>query len=230
MVALITSRRASRDRSVAILARAGFVPAPWLPLREHGAALRPTVEIAARLMAVGALAAWVDGDEERTPSPAVELHVARSTLRAALTADERAVLDLPRPEARGAYREAMSWHTDELWSLAWILGMDPPPGFDGRAPSRELGTALRVFALRGLDASAEGFAARVTLRPAAEVVVVEDLFLCVHNAAFRAALGEPTAPSSFDPETAGAAIQARRHGLTWSLSPGVSWEETDLGI
>ena len=229
MAELIASRRASRDHNLAILRRAGFEPAAWLPLREHHAQLRPTEEIVARLMAVGALIAWASGDEARAPSRAVEAHVERSALEAALTEGEREVLGLPRTEAREAYAEAIGWHMSELWSLGWILGVDPPPAFDGSAPSQEVSLELLLFSQRGLDASVEGFVSRVELRPVAEVVVVEDLFVCVHHAALRAALGEATARAGFAPEVAGAAIQARRHALTWSLSPSVSWEETDLG-
>jgi hypothetical protein len=40
----------------------------------------------------------------------------------------------------------------------------------------------------------------------------------------------PTPPSRppFHPVFDGGVVHERRHALTWALSPGVSWDETDL--
>ena len=51
---------------------------------------------------------------------------------------------------------------------------------------------------------------------------------CAHNAVRSAQLGSNTVPNGFDPLTDGGAIHERRHSLTWALSPGTSWDETDF--
>ena len=56
----------------------------------------------------------------------------------------------------------------------------------------------------------------------------EDLFYCLHNAVRSAQLGSETVPNGFDPMGNGGVIHERRHSLTWMLSKGISWEETDL--
>jgi hypothetical protein len=61
------------------------------------------------------------------------------------------------------------------------------------------------------------------------VVVMEDLFYCVHNAARSAMLGDGSCvPEDFHPVHSGRVIQIRRQALTWALSPGVAWDDTDL--
>ena len=58
---------------------------------------------------------------------------------------------------------------------------------------------------------------------------MEDLFYCAHNAVRTAQMGGKAAvPEGFHPVRDGGAIHERRHSLTWALSPGVEWEETDL--
>ncbi len=222
---LVAMRRAHRERNVALLAQSGFTPQPWLPLREHRVELRPTIEIVRRSMAVGAMLAWV---EETHDAGAIEAHVARSGLLAELSADERALFAMDRAAARDADAISVPALFDGLWSLAWVLGHDPAPAFDGRRAPPEVEASVRAFAQRGLDAAADAVADRVTLRSLADVVVVEDLFYCVHNAARHAAFGQATARPAFDPDEQGPAIEARRQGLTWVLSPSVAWHDTEL--
>jgi hypothetical protein len=67
------------------------------------------------------------------------------------------------------------------------------------------------------------------LRPATELVELEDLFYCAHNAVRSAQLGKASAvPDGFHPVLHGEAVHERRHSLTWILSPGVVWSDTDL--
>ena len=57
---------------------------------------------------------------------------------------------------------------------------------------------------------------------------MEDLFYCAHNAVRSAQNGGETVPSGYDPVEEGGGVHERRHALTWCLSPGVKWDETDL--
>lgn len=64
-------------------------------------------------------------------------------------------------------------------------------------------------------------------RPAADIVRFEDLFRCLHNSARSASLGRMRQPRSWSFATPGI-VHEIRHALTWLLSPGTAWEDTDL--
>ena len=75
----------------------------------------------------------------------------------------------------------------------------------------------------------DGFAERVHLRSLDEVAQLEDEFFCTHHAVRSAQLGRTSkVPDGFDPISDGGLIHERRHSLSWVLSPGVSWDDTDL--
>ena len=57
---------------------------------------------------------------------------------------------------------------------------------------------------------------------------MEDLFYCAHDAVRSAQLGGATVPIGFHPIDDGGGIHERRHALTWALSPGTDWDDTDL--
>ena len=83
--------------------------------------------------------------------------------------------------------------------------------------------------LPGHDASVSDLVARAQPRSFQEVLELEDLFYCAHNAVRSAQLGRATVPDDFDPISDGGCVHERRHALTWLLSPGVDWDDTDLG-
>jgi hypothetical protein len=57
---------------------------------------------------------------------------------------------------------------------------------------------------------------------------MEDLFYCAYSAVRSAVYGgAASVPERFDPMVNGLVIQERRHALTWMVSPGVAWQETD---
>ena len=63
----------------------------------------------------------------------------------------------------------------------------------------------------------------------ADIIALEDLFYCAHNAVRSAQTGEAgTVPSGFHPVNNGGVVHERRHGLTWLISAGVAWDDTDL--
>ncbi len=61
-----------------------------------------------------------------------------------------------------------------------------------------------------------------------QVAKTEDLFYCAHNAVRSGQMGGDTVPDWFDSMSDGGAIHERRRALTWAVSPGRSWSETDL--
>ena len=78
-------------------------------------------------------------------------------------------------------------------------------------------------------AAGANFLASAKLRPEANIIALEDLFYCTHNAARSAQTGnDGTVPPGFHPVNSGGVVHERRHALTWLLSDGVSWDETDV--
>ena len=62
-----------------------------------------------------------------------------------------------------------------------------------------------------------------------DIVRMEDRFYLAHNAVRSGQTGEAgMLPAGFDPIGDGGAIHERRHSLTWALSPGTAWDDTDL--
>lgn len=219
---------AVRKANLAALAKRGFRVAPSLPLaRGPGDALRPVGDIATRLMALDALFTWVVYDENQTPAAKLRRYIAKNELEKSMTRSERAVLKLARPSAQRRHGETIGWRLENMWPLAWVLGFPRAPTVDGKMIPRA--TAQKIVA--GLPRLTETTAVLLeSARPRklAAVERLEDLFYCCHNAVRSAQLGGKTVPARFDPVAAGGVIHERRHALTWCLSPGTAWDDTDL--
>lgn len=222
-----------RKRSGDILAAGGFHAAEGLPTAGHRAGvpgkLRPIREVALRLMALDALITWVNSPESSVASDRLKAYVERSGLRARLTEDELGILALSRMEAHDLHNDTIGWRLENMWALAWVLGFDPPPDpMLGQIPN-DISRAVVLDFLPGLDASIDDLLDAAQPRTIQEVVELEDVFYCAHNAVRSAQTGSTTAvPREFHPVRDGGAIHERRHSLTWAISPGIEWEETDL--
>ena len=115
-----------------------------------------------------------------------------------------------------------------MWALAWILGFEPePPFYQGQLPQNVTDSMIFDF-LPSLDATTAEFVATVAARTPQEVSRLEDIYYCTHNAVRSAQMGEDGVPREFHPVRDGGAIHERRHALSWALSPGTDWDETDL--
>ena len=210
-----------RKRSREILEAGGFYCGEWLPTLGHRAEvpgkMRPVREVALRLMALDALFTWVNSPESTVSTDRLNAYISRNKLRAHLTEDERAILALSREDAHSVHNNAIGWRLENMWSLAWILGFDPPPQpMSGQIPN-EISRAIVLDFLPGLDASID------------DLMELEDVFYCAHNAVRSAQTGATTSvPKDFHPIYDGGAIHERRHSLTWAISSDVDWEEADL--
>lgn len=222
-----------RKRSRRILEAGGFHFAEWLPTAGHRAdvpgKLRPVREVALRLMALDALFTWVNSPESSVSSDRLNAYIKRNDLQAHLTKDERVILALTRTEAHKLHNETIGWHLENMWALAWILGFNPPPEPMSGQVTDEVSRAVILDFLPGLDASVDDLLKKAKPRSEAEVVELEDVFYCAHNAVRSAQTGSKnTVPKNFHPLRDGGAIHERRHSLTWAISPGVEWDDTDL--
>jgi hypothetical protein len=171
---------------------------------------------------------WVTAPESAFAAEVVQRYIERNGLRDHLTDEERAILDLPRPEAQGVHRDMIGWKLENLWPLAWVLGFEPAPTVEAAEIDPTLARELIAVFLGDLSGATDELLCKARPRPAAEVIRHEDRFYCGHNAVRSAQLGERTVPEGFDPVAQGGVVHERRHALTWCLSPGVSWDDTDL--
>lgn len=225
------SRIAMREQHYLALAERGFRCSRWMPLYRSDDptdAMRPLPEIVGRLFALEALFFWVAASEDVASSTRLREFVHRNDLLDHLTADEAAILALPRADAHRDHTDTIGWRLENMWALSWILGFEPPPPFSqGQLPQAVIDSMLFEF-LPDLAGTISVFLAEARPRSANEVSRFEDLYYCAHNAVRSAQLGESTVPLQFHPVRDGGAIHERRHSLTWALSPGIPWDETDL--
>jgi hypothetical protein len=231
---------ATRVNNLKLLASQGFVVAPGLPERgtDDAPILRPIDEIVGRLGALNVLFAYAAAPESAIPTADLLDHIRAADLRRHMTQEESPILELPRKSANEHHGNAVGWKTENAIALAWILGREGPLAFSGAMLD---GDQIRPLVTQWPPIGAAAFKswrAALKPRPLAEVAAMEDLFYCTHNAARSAqvemmeargkAVRYTTVPTGFDPVANGGVIHERRHSLTWALSPGVAWDDTDL--
>ena len=217
---------AIRERSIVALKTAGFECAPGLPLSDT-LSPRPAEEIAARLGALATLFYYVAASEDQIPEAELRSTLEEQGLGSALTGAEHRIMAMPRALAHRTNGDTIGWKTENMWPLAWVLGFEPAPSLERRQLTADEIRSLLDFA-PGTNGTVAAFLATHEMRSAADIAAMEDLFYCAHNAVRSAQLGSPTVPSDFDPIADGGAVHERRHALTWMLSPGVDWDDTDL--
>ena len=189
--------------------------------------MRPADEIAARLYDLGTLFLWVAAPEDVVTSSSLASARDSAIARLGTPDEEVAILRLPRDIAREEHVGTIGWRLENMWSLAWVLGFGVEPPLDGMIEN-DLRDAILWKYLGLPERSLAELLASARVRETAIVDEMEDLFYCAHNAVRSAQLGSDTVPPDFDPIVDGGCIHERRHALTWVLSPGVTWTETDL--
>lgn len=222
----------AREENLRVLSEAGFRVADNLPVirddRGQPTELRPKDEIVGRLLALKAIWLWVDTHPEAESEATVTDMVDADELRRYMTGEEVSILALRREEADAEYGHLMGWKNENCWPLAWVLGFPDIPSVKVGQVGGDLGRRLMLDWLPNSVTESRELRSIWEPRDAQEVHDLEDLFYCAHNAVRSAQLGEDTVPEEFDPIVDGGCIHERRHSLTWVLSPGVSWEDTDL--
>ena len=217
---------AMRDQNMAALKERGFECADWLPVK-RSVALRPIEEILLRYCALAMLFVYVSDTGNQFDSDEIHDFVERNDLMAMLSVEEFDIFAKEREMAHAEHCETIGWKLENMWGLAWVLGFHrEPPFYVGQIPSdviREL-----IDFLPDLEGNLIDVIPEMSTRSEKEVTEMEDLFYCAHNAVVDAQLGRPKVPRDFHPVVDGGAIHERRHALTWCLSPGREWDETDL--
>ncbi len=234
----MTTPQEMRDANIAFLNEHGFKPATWMPLpcavgeRSDdtgfaGGTLRPEMEIANRLLCHCAVFAWGSAPPEFEHR--IADFIATNGLRKLTTKDELEVIEMSKDDASAQFGHMVGWRLENIWSLAWILGVaDAPSATTGQLTQEMSGELMSLF-LPEFAVTAESLLAKGQTQPIETIVQMEDLFYLAHNAVRAGQTGHPEQlPDDFDPIGDGGAIHERRHSLTWSLAPGADWDETDL--
>lgn len=219
-----TSLPLRRQNSLAVCQSNGFQATSSLPW-ELDRAMRPKIEIAYRLHAIKAMVLWLLVPEEQLPSDKIIRYIEDNNLQKMMTAQEQQIFGMPRDDEQG--RNAIGWKFENAWPLAWYFGFSKPD-IMGQMMSGEIMQDILMNHTCKLDQSIEDWAASKNTALDEDVAQLEDTFYCLHNAVRSAQLGGDTVPQGFDPVGNGGVIHERRHALTWMLSDGISWEETDL--
>jgi hypothetical protein len=219
-----------RKRSLDILTAKKFQVAGALPVGPAGDrnGLRPLDEIGRRLWALDYLFLYASTPGKSTPGKHIKIYLVKNDLVSSLTDEERKIMSRWRWAARRAHAHSIGWRLENMLPLAWILGFESPPTVEGEMLDGEPLQRLICDFIGDINEDFDNWLEKRTARSEMEVVEMEDLFYCAHNAVRSAQLGGNTVPRSFHPIANGGVVHERRHALTWALSPGVNWDDTDL--
>jgi len=213
-----------RLENISICLDAGFKPASSLPT-EFDRKLRPSIEIAQRLNAIKSLILWLMVPQEHLGSDKILTFIDKNDLKNFMSEVEKEIFNKSRDDEQA--RDLIGWKFENAWPLAWYFGYKEPE-FTGQMMSgEEMQVILKDYSCP-LDESVEDWIKDKKTLSEEKLIQKEDLFYCLHNAVRSAQFGKETVPSGFDPMGNGGVIHERRHSLTWMLSKGISWEETDL--
>jgi len=213
-----------RKEAMAICLEAGFLPVDQLPT-ELNRQLRPSLEIAQRLHALMALILWVVVPEENLTSERILSFIDQNVLDIFITKDEKKFLKTTRDDEQA--RNEIGWKFENIWPLAWYFGYEEP-GILGDMMTGDRIQNILMNHTCPLNQNIQEWIQSKKIISEKNLIYKEDLFYCLHNAVRSAQLGGHTVPEDFDPMVNGGVIHERRHSLTWMLSKGVGWDETDL--
>jgi hypothetical protein len=183
--------------------------------------------VSSRFLCHYAIFAW--GSAPSRFEPAISKFIETNRLRESMIEDELDIIDIPKDEATSKFAPVVGWRLENMWSLAWILGLaEAPSATTGQIPEQISGNLMSLF-LPSFSVTAETLLTQGQTQAIGDIIRMEDLFYLAHNAVRGGQTGNShQVPDNFDPIADGGAIHERRHSLTWSLAPGSSWGETDL--
>lgn len=213
-----------RLENVKLCLDAGFRPTNSLPT-EFDRKLRPSVEIAQRLNAIKAMVLWLMMPEDKLESEKLLHFVDNNNLKGFMEDSEKAIFDAARDDEEA--RNAIGWKFENAWPLAWYFGYNEPDMMGQMMTGEQMQEILVNFTCP-MDEKIEDWVKDKETISEDQLKQKEDLFYCLHNAVRSAQFGRETVPAGFDPMGNGGVIHERRHSLTWMLSDGTTWEDTDL--
>lgn len=220
----MTELNITRLTSAVTCIEAGYTPSSSLPT-ELDRQLRPAIEIANRLHAIKTVILWLMVPQENLPNEKILNFVNLNDLENCMTEDEKVILSSSRDDE--GLRNSVGWKFENAWPLAWYFGYIEPE-ISGKMMTGEQIREILLNHTCPLDGNIEEWIRTKSTISEENLIMKEDLFYCLHNAVRSAQLGGATVPSGFDPIGNGGVIHERRHSLTWMLSKGIDWDDTDL--
>ena len=217
-----------RQAILKVLGEQGFHVSPSLPVKKSFE-LRPAEEIGRRLWAIKAVVLWVCFEERDLASERVRFYIQANGLQHYLSKKELAICETSREEANKLHISDIGWSMEGAWSLAWLLGYNPAPDHSGFMIEDDHIKKIFYEFVPPISAGFMDWLTGKSLVGFEDIVFMEDIFYCVHNAARSAVIGrKQTVPDAFHPIVNGGVIQERRKALTWALSAGCKWDDTDV--
>lgn len=213
-----------RKKSLALCQEAGFSPANSLPWIKE-AEMRPAIEIAGRLNAIKAMVLWLLVPAENVPDNVIIRFMSTNELSWFMSEEEKGIFEVARDDEH--WRNAIGWKFENAWPLAWYFGYKDVE-ISGEMMSGDDIQEILINHTCDLEGNLEEWIKTVDTVDSSLVFEKEDAFYCLHNAVRSAQMGGDTVPDGFHSAGNGGVIHERRHALTWMISNGVRWEETDL--
>lgn len=207
-----------REFHVEELNQRGLVVDDQLPAADSRGLLklRPPEEIVRRLMAAFATIAWVCAPDEMVSEEKIKSYVETNGLADSFSSQEAEWFSSPRADVRDFAQEA-SWVTESVWGLAWLLGQSPTVcACEQQVPDSIL-IPIRDQFLGGFERSLEELLSDASVQPPERIITLEDFLFCAQDGV-----------KNMENEELVRLVKERRQALTWALSPGVQWDETDL--
>ena len=224
--------QAARQRNAAVLRDAGYNVETWLPTYfEETPTLRSTAEIQGRLAGLNALFIYLTTPDSMFATDLLQSQISTNQIEGHFTPTELAIMKMDRQAATEQCGAFAGTFLEINVALSWVLGAPRVPGVDGKMPD---GDAIRSIVLAPKIGDAKAYsqwAASSNPRSVEEIAEVQDRFYLSHHFVRSAWLSPSNSrmlPPGFDARSNGAAVQLRRHALTWVLAPEDSWDDTDL--
>jgi hypothetical protein len=220
--------RAERSKSLLRQRRVPYYKGPLFVDDDRQVRLRPPAEVARRALVLWAVARRGEG----VPREEARALLDRLNLWDAVSAEERAFLEDPEPDAEVSGR--FVWRLESLWVLLWALGHVEELGW----PEGFCDVPRLVKLLRRRESDPD-FVAKARLRSAGEILDAQDLTLRIHWAVRDAWLNKRPVPKDLDWSSSAERVRAeecpavgvveqRHHTLNWLVSfGGDDWDHVD---
>ena len=207
-----------KARTEDLLGNRGLRPAASLPpvIAESEVVLRPVADVAARIMALFAVAVRAESVAAKSPMQCDEILQRLGLADSALSPLERTFIVDRMPTQKDI--ATFGWCYECAFTLAWAVGVIDKLPFPGAICDVEL------IAQKLLKLGAGGIQQAARLRPVPELLDCLDLHQRLHWLTRQAQADKSAAPAGLEPGV----IQERHRALNWLVHhEDAAWDEVD---